>query len=66
MATTKAQQKAVSNYMRKNYDVFQIRMPKGKREIIKSHAETQGESMNAFVIRAIDEAMERDTTAIKE
>lgn len=60
MAVSKAQQKAVSKYMRENYDVYQIRMPKGKKDVIKTHAETRGESVNAFIGRAIDETMERD------
>lgn len=60
MPTTKAQQRAVNKYRKNNYDLFQIRMPKGKKEIIKAHAENQGESTNAFVTRAIDEAIERD------
>lgn len=60
MAVTKAQQKAVSKYMKENYDVYQIRMPKGKKDTIKVHAEARGESVNAFINRAIDEAMERE------
>ncbi len=60
MAVTKAQQKAVSKYMKENYDVYQIRMPKGKKDTIKAHAEARGESVNAFINRAIDEAMERE------
>lgn len=60
MAVTKAQQKAVSKYMKENYDVYQIRMPKGKKDTIKAHAEAGGESVNAFINRAIDEAMERE------
>lgn len=63
MAVSKAQQKAVSKYMRENYDVYQIRMPKGKKDVIKAHAETRGESVNAFIGRAIDETMERDKIA---
>jgi len=35
-------------------------MPKGKRDQVKEHAKSTGESMNAFINRAIDEAMERD------
>ena len=35
--------------------------PKGQKDIIRSHALQHGESMNQFVIRAIDEAMQRDT-----
>ena len=46
--------------MKNNYDELKIRTEKGQKEIIKSHAETLGESMNQFVIRAINETMERD------
>ena len=57
---SKAQQKAVSKYMKENYDVYQIRMPKGRKAEIKAHADNRGESMNSFIGRAIDETMERD------
>lgn len=60
MPTTKAQQKAVSKYMKANYDVYQIRMPKGHKEEIKAHAAARGESVNGFIGRAIVETMERD------
>lgn len=60
MAVSKAQQKAVNKYMRENYDRFSVTMPKGKKDTIKAHAEARGESVNAFINRAIDEAMERE------
>ncbi len=60
MATTKAQQKAVHKYVKAKYDRLEITMPKGKKDEIKAHADRQGESVNAFVNRAIDETMERD------
>lgn len=60
MPASKAQQKAVAKYMKENYDVYQMRMPKGKKDIIRAHAEAHGESLNGFVNRAIDETMERD------
>lgn len=60
MPASKAQQKAVAKYMKENYDNFQIRMPKGKKEIIKAHAESKGESLNGFINKAIDERIERD------
>lgn len=60
MPASKAQQKAVSKYMKENYDVFQIRMPKGRKDEIKAHADAQGESVNGFINRAISETMERD------
>ena len=60
MPASKAQQKAVSKYMKQNYDNFQIRMPKGKKDKVRTHAEGRGESSNAFINRAIDETMQRD------
>lgn len=63
MPVSKAQQRAVSKYMKENYDVYQIRMPKGQKEIIKAHAEARGESMNGFIGRAIDETIARDNAA---
>ena len=60
MAVSKAQQKAVHKYVRDKYDRQGLTMPKGKKEKIKAHAESRGESVNAFVNRAIDEQMERD------
>lgn len=44
-----------------NYDRVALMVSKGKKEIIKSHAEQRGESLNAFINRAIDETMERDS-----
>lgn len=57
---SKAQQRAVNKYMAANYDRINVTMPKGKKDIIKAHADGQGESVNAFINRAIDETMERD------
>lgn len=61
MPATKAQQKAVNKYMSANYDRINLTVPKGRRAEIKAHAEAQGESVNGFIGRAIDEAMERDS-----
>ena len=61
MPVSKAQQRAVSKYMKENYDVYQIRMPKGQKEVIKAHAEACGQSVNGFINEAIEEKMERDS-----
>ena len=37
-------------------------MPKGQKAVTKAHAEGQGESLNAFINRAINETMERDSS----
>lgn len=60
---SKAQQKAVTKYMKSNYDRVNLVMPKGKKDIIQAHAAQQGESVNAYINRAIDEAMQRDDSA---
>ncbi len=44
-----------------NLDRLSIAVPKGKKDIIKAHASNRGESMNGFIIRAIDETMERES-----
>ncbi len=61
MPASKAQQRAVDKYVKANYDLYQVKMPKGRKETIKAHAEAQGESVNSFINRAITEAIERDT-----
>lgn len=41
-------------------DRINLTMPKGRKEELKAHAAAQGESVNAFINRAITEAIERD------
>lgn len=60
MPVSKAQQKSVHKYVKANYDRMEVTVPKGDKEIIKSHAEKRGESVNGFIQRAIKETMERD------
>ena len=57
---SKAQQKAVAKYMKNNYDELKVRMPKGKKDIIKTAAENQGKSINGFINEAIDEKIGRN------
>jgi predicted DNA binding CopG/RHH family protein len=60
MPASKAQQKAVTKYVKEKYDRFGLTMPKGKLDTIKAHAAARGESVNAFIGRAIDTQMDRD------
>lgn len=59
--STDAMRKAIKKYQTEKVDDIRIRVPKGRKEEIKAHADDQGESMNQFIIRAIDEAIQRDT-----
>lgn len=61
--TSKAQQKATNKYIANAYDRINLTVPKGKKDTIKEHADKMGESVNAFINRAIDEATERDNAA---
>ena len=63
MPASKAQQKAVTKYMKENYDEIKVRVEKGRKDEIKAHAEAQGMSTNAYINAAIDEKMERDKEA---
>lgn len=58
---SEAQRRAVAKYNAANYDRVELRLDKGRKETVKAHADTQGESLNAFINRAITETMERDT-----
>ena len=55
-----AQTRAKNKYNAKTYDSLRIVVKKGRKGIIKAHAEARGESINGFVSRAIDETIERD------
>ena len=63
MPVSKAQQKATNKYISKAYDRVNLTLPKGQKDEIQAHAAVQGESVNAFINRAISEAMERDRAA---
>lgn len=60
MPVSKAQQRAVTKYVKNRYDRFGLTMPKGRLDEIKTAAAAQGESVNGFINRAISETMERD------
>lgn len=57
---TEAHKRGNERY-RKTIDTIRVYVPKGKRDVIKTHAAGQGESMNHFIVRAIDEAIQRDS-----
>ena len=49
-----------NEFNKNNYDRINLLLPKGKKEVIKSHADSKGESVNSFINRAITETMERE------
>ena len=60
MSYSEAMQRAIKKYETEKIDKVLLRMPKGKKESIQEHVSQTGESVNSFINRAIDEAIERD------
>lgn len=65
MAISEARKRANQAYIDKQ-DELKVRVPKGRKAEIQAHAEAVGESLNAFVGRAINETMERDKRSESE
>lgn len=51
--------KAKNKYNAENYERISLVVDKGQKDIIKAHAEKNGESVNGFINRIIIEALER-------
>ncbi|MCI7640504.1 MAG: Arc family DNA-binding protein [Clostridiales bacterium] len=57
---TEARKEGNKRWDEKNLDRVSLAMPKGKKEDIKAAASAAGVSMNAYIVAAVDEKMERD------
>lgn len=57
-----AQTRAKNKYNAKAYDRIALQVKKGRKDILKSHADNRGESLNGFINRAIEETIRRDNT----
>ena len=60
MAIRESQRRAGAKYNAANYERIELRVERGKKEVIKQHASKQGETLNGFVNRAISETTQRD------
>ena len=49
----------------KNSDRVEVLFPKGVKALIKAAAEAQGETLNEYVRKAVEERMRRETTPSK-
>ncbi len=59
---TEAQKRAQQRYREARATIQIVTTPE-RRTQIKAHSEAHGESVNAFINRAVDETMERDKAA---
>ena len=49
-----------NKWQQENKERINLVVDKGQKDVIKAHAEARGESVNAFINRAVTETMERD------
>ena len=60
MPRSEAMDRAIKKYEQDKVDRVIFRVPKGMKEQIQVHAEKQGESLSAFLNRAVLDTMARD------
>lgn len=60
MPRSDAMDRAIKKYEQEKIDRVIFRVPKGRKELLQSHAEKHGESLSAFINRAVLETIERD------
>ena len=58
---TPSRRKANDTYMTEKIDSLSIYVPKGKKELIKAAAKKKGQSMNQFVVDAINAALDNES-----
>lgn len=56
-----AQKEATARYNKKAYDRIEIKVKKGRKNLIFEYAAKRGKSVNQFIVELIDEAMKEDT-----
>lgn len=62
MPVSEARRRANDKWLKEKVEEVKFRVPKGKKKIIQQHVAQTGESVNAFLNRAVDEAIERDNS----
>lgn len=60
MPRTEAMARATRKYETEKVERVVFRVRKGEKEKLQQHAKARGESLNAFICRAIAEAVARD------
>ena len=66
MPNTKAQKQAIKRYVNRNYELFQVSMKKGLKDKILKTIEKTGDSINGYIIKAIENQLKTDGIAAAE
>ena len=61
MKYSDAQKEATARYNKKTYERIDVFVKKGRRQIIKDYAASQGKSLNRFICDLIDAEMNKET-----
>lgn len=61
MPLSEARRRANEKYNAKAYDEIKVRVSKDKKEVLKAHAEEQGESLNRYIKTAVAARYKDDT-----
>ena len=56
---TEARKRATAKYMKENLEDIKIRVPKGERDKYKLQAAAAGMSLNAYIIKLMDDDRKR-------
>ena len=60
MSTDEVKRRAKKKFIAEKLEGITYRVPIGQKACIQEHAKAQSESTNAFIYRAVNEAIERD------
>lgn len=52
--------KAIKKYLSEKVEDIRIRVPKGKKEYYKKVAEAAGESLNSFIIKSMEDRIQKE------
>ena len=66
MAYTQASKRATMKYVKANYERIYISIPKGHKDVWKAAADTAGESLTAFIVKAVEMRIDAMKTDQKE
>ncbi len=55
----KCNSKSIQRYIAKNYDRINLMVPKGTRDAYRTHAESQGMNLSAWIRSLIDADMQK-------
>lgn len=61
MAYSDAQKEATARYNKKAYDRIEIKVKKGRKQLIFDYAAKQGKSVNQFIVELINKELGEDS-----